>query len=98
MCTPIREASICKIMGNPQTAGPSSSATCNNSEPPNDPSSSNTTPTPSTPSPNNATLQGNAPNPGGKDPDLDNKPIPSNHRSLEAISLNAVMSLNPLNC
>ena len=31
------------------------------------------------PSPNNATIQGNAPNPGGKDPDLDNDPISSDH-------------------
>ena len=84
MCTPICETSICEITGDPQTAGPSGSMTGNNGEPPNDPSSSDTTPTPSTPSPNNATLQGNAPNPGGEGPDLDNEPIPSDHRSFRS--------------
>ena len=84
MRTPIREASIHKVTGDPPVAGPSSSATGNNSEAPNDPSSGNTMPTPSTPSPNNATLQGNAPNPGGKDPNPDDDPILSNHDSFRS--------------
>ena len=84
MNTPTHEASICEVMGNPPVAGPSSSVTGNDGEPPNDPSSSDTTPTPSTPSPNNTTLQGNAPNPGGEGPDLDNEPIPSDHRSFRS--------------
>ena len=56
----------------------------NNSKPPNDPSSGDMMPMPSTLSPNNATLQGNAPNPGGEDPDLDDDPIPSDHRSFRS--------------
>ena len=84
MCTPIREASICKVTGDPQVAGPSGSMTSNNGKPPNDPSSGNTTPTPSTPSPNNTTLQGNAPNPRGEDPDPDDNPILSNHGSFRS--------------
>ena len=82
MHTPIHEASIRKVMGNPHVAGLSGSAIGNNSKPPNDPSSSDTMPTPSTPSPNNATLQGNAPNPGGED--LDDDPIPSDHGSFRS--------------
>ena len=82
MNTPTHEAGICEVMGNPPVAGPSSSVTCNDGEPPNDPSSGNTMPTPSTPSPNNAALQGNAPNPGGKDLNPDDDPIPSNHGSF----------------
>ena len=84
MHTPIREASIHKVTGDPQVAGPSGSTAGNNGEPPNDPSSSDTTPMPSTPSPNNMTLQGNAPNPGGEDPNLDDDPIPSNHDSFRS--------------
>ena len=89
MCTPICEASIHEVTGDPQVAGPSGSATGNNGKPPNDPSSSNTMPTPSTPSPNNTTLQGNAPNPGGEDLDPDDDPILSDHRSFRS---------NPLRC
>ena len=82
MHTPICEASICEVMGDPQVAGLSGSATSNNGNPFNDPSSGNTTPMPSTPSPNNVTLQGNAQNPRGKDPDPDDNPIPSDHGSF----------------
>ena len=84
MCTPIHEASICEVTGDPQVAGLSGSTTGNNGEPPNDPSSSDTMPTPSTPSPNNTTLQGNAPNPRGKDPNPDDNPIPSDHDSFRS--------------
>ena len=84
MCTPIREASIREVTGNPQVAGPSVSTTGNNGEPPNDPSSGDTTPMPSTPSPNNATLQGSAPNPRGEDPYPDDDPISSNHGSFRS--------------
>ena len=84
MCTPIREASIREVTGNPPVAGPSGSTTGNNDGPPNDPSSGDTTPMPSTPSPNNATVQGNAPNPGGEDPNSDNNPIPSDHDSFRS--------------
>ena len=84
MRTPIREASIREVTGDPQVAGPSGSMTGNNGEPPNDPSSGDTMPMPSTPSPNNTTLQGNAPNPGGEDPNPDDNPIPSNHDSFES--------------
>ena len=84
MCTPIREASLCEVMGGPPLAGPSSSMTGNNGKAPNDPSSSDTMPTPSTPSPNNATVQGNAPNPRGEDPNPDDDPIPSNHDSFRS--------------
>ena len=84
MRTPTHEASICEVTGNPPVAGPSGSATGNNSRPPNDPSSGDTMPTPSTPSPNNTTLQGNAPNPRGKDPNPDDDPIPSDHNSFRS--------------
>ena len=84
MHTPIHEASICKVMSDPPVVEPSGSATGNNSKSPNDPSSSDTTPMPSMPSSNNAALQGNAPNPGGKDPNPDNDPIPSDHISFRS--------------
>ena len=84
MHTPIREASICEVTGDPQVAGPSGSMTGNNGKPPNNPSSSDTMPMPSTPSPNNATLQGNTPNPRGKDPDPDDDPILSDHGSFRS--------------
>ena len=84
MHTPIREASICEVMGDTQMAGPSGSMTGNNGKPPNDPSSGDTMPTPSTPTPNNTILQGNAPNPRGKDPDLDDDPILSDHGSFRS--------------
>ena len=84
MCTPIHEASICKVMGDPPVAGPSSTMTSNNGEPPNELSSGNTTPMPSTSSPNNAVIQGNAPNPRGEDPNLDNNPILSDHGSFRS--------------
>ena len=84
MRTPICEASIHEVTGNPQVAGPSSSMAGNNGEPPNDPSSGDTMLTPSTPSPNNATLQGNVPNPGGEDLNLDDNPILSDHDSFRS--------------
>ena len=84
MHTPIREASICEVTGDPQVAGPSGSMTGNNGEPPNDPDGGDTTPMPSTPSPNNATLPGNAPNPRGEDLNLDDNPIPSDHDSFRS--------------
>ena len=84
MHTPIHEASIYKVSGDLPVAGPSGTGTGNNGEPPNDQSSSDTTPTPSTPSPNNAAIQGNAPNPRGKDLNLDNDPIPSDHSSFRS--------------
>ena len=87
MRTPIHEASIHKVMGDPPMAGPSGTMTSNNGEPPNDTSSGDTTPMPSTPSPNNTALQGNAPNPRGKDPDPDDNPIPSDHSSFRSSHL-----------
>ena len=84
MRTPICEASIREVTGSPQVAGPSGSRTSNNGEPPNDPNSGDTMLTLSTPSPNNATLQGNALNPGGKDPNLDDDSIPSDHDSFRS--------------
>ena len=84
MHTPIHEASILKVTGDPPVAGPSSTTTGNNGKPPNNTSSGDTMPTPSTPSPNNAALQGNAPNPGGEDLDLDDDPIPSDHGSFRS--------------
>ena len=83
MHTPIYEASIREVMGNPPVAGSSGTATRNN-EPPNNTSSSDTTLTPSTPSPNNAALQGNTPNPGGENLDPDDDPIQSNHGSFRS--------------
>ena len=61
--------------------------TSNNGEPPNDPSSGNTMPVPSTPSPNNTALQGNAPNPWGKDLNLDDDPILSDHGAFRSSRL-----------
>ena len=84
MRTPICEASIHEVTGDPPVAGPSGSMTGNHSEPPNDPSSGDTMPMPSIPSPNNTTLQGNAPNPGGKDLNPDDNLIPSNHDSFRS--------------
>ena len=77
MCTPICEASICKVTGDPPVAGLSGTVTGNNGEPPNNPSSGDIMPMPSMPSPNSAALQGNAPNPGGEDLNLDDDPISS---------------------
>ena len=82
MHTPIHEASIHEVMGDPPVAGPSSTMTGNNVKPPNNPRSSDTMPMPSLPSPNNAALQGNAPNPRGKDLNLDDDPILSDHSSF----------------
>ena len=84
MHTPIHEASIHEVMGDPPGAGLSGTTTGNNGKHPNDPSSGNTMLTPSTPSANNATLQGNAPNPGGEDLNPDDDPILSDHGSFRS--------------
>ena len=80
----ITTASIREVTGNPPVAGLSGSTTGNNGEPLNNPSSSDTTPTPSTPSPNNTAFQVNGPNPRGKDLNLDDDPILSNHGSFRS--------------